>query len=795
METFETYANREIVGQEKAIGFLGPVVERIGRIRLFEGVEGAIALAGPPACGKNFTAKIVARYLEREFLVLHMGEFAFADDLERLVGKEGVLEKWIDDHPDGVVIFEEIEKADRTIQRALSAIVSDGAPDDHRRYRQALFLFTFTLSDPAWLEKEFVDGYYQEPLLRQAKFYEEIAKIVVSNDRGEITALFDAELLNVFSEADLALFHALDLEALEKIAERVLRRTIDHLNTVSISEIGVEKAEKVAQALLLAFSPYLNAKRIAHKLPALLTDRVADACRMSGRCTITLSPNAEKRLSELFDTSFDLKHFVKFERHFRLGWKTERGKTSLTLRIESIEEIESPRPVRRSSYGDRLSLHASHIGFDEVAGQRRVKKELRSIIGVLQNARGLAHFGITPPRGLLLYGPEGVGKTMLVKAFAKEAGLPYLYLRSVDLFDEALIREVYGRARIAAPVIVVLEGVDTKGVIEGTYTHIPTDTLCDMIDRAPAEPDDYIFTIATARDIEEVPGELTRPGRIDQSVEVPELDREARRFFAEKILEKPHEKIDIDRITRYMSGMNGYELGRIAKEAALDALRQGKEKLTEEIVIDRINTIKYGHKLEKKRFKNFEEDLRKSAWHEAAHAVTSLRLLPDVEIEQVTVIPRSEALGLVSYMEDAIETNMSREEIEANIAVLLAGRIATVKKFGEAKGLETGAFNDLQEASLYAYSAVAQFGMDEELYNLHVEILLQNVNNTLFREKIESRVAFWIEKGTKLAEKIVESEWKTIEKIAKKLLKEEVIEGSELKEMVKCVRYNTKTKQ
>jgi ATP-dependent Zn protease len=304
-----------------------------------------------------------------------------------------------------------------------------------------------------------------------------------------------------------------------------------------------------------------------------------------------------------------------------------------------------------------------------------------------------------------------------------------------------------------------------------------------MIDRAPAEPDNYIFTIATARDIEEVPEDLTHPGRLDQSVEVPELDREARRFFAKKILEKPHDKIDIDRITRYMSGMNGYELGRIAKEAALDALRQGKEKLTEEIVIDRINTIKYGHKLEKKRFKNFEEDLRKSAWHEAAHAVTSLRLLPDVEIEQVTVIPRSEALGLVSYMEDAIETNMSREEIEANIAVLLAGRIATVKKFGEAKGLETGAFNDLQEASLYAYSAVAQFGMDEELYNLHVEILLQNVNNTLFREKIESRVAFWIEKGTKLAEKIVESEWKTIEKIAKRLLKEEVIEGEELKKL------------
>jgi ATP-dependent Zn protease len=176
--------------------------------------------------------------------------------------------------------------------------------------------------------------------------------------------------------------------------------------------------------------------------------------------------------------------------------------------------------------------------------------------------------------------------------------------------------------------------------------------------------------------------------------------------------------------------------------------------------------------------------MKKSAWHEAAHAVTSLKLLPDVEIEQVTVIPRSEALGLVSYMEDAIETNMSREEIEANIAVLLAGRLATIKKFGKARGLETGAYNDLQEASLYAYSAVAQFGMDDELFNLHVEILLQNVNNTLFRETIESRIRHWIEAGTRRAEKIAERECKTIEKIAKKLLREEVIEGEELKKMV-----------
>lgn len=785
MQNFKEYALKEVVGQDKVIEFLDLSLKRLGRLKLFEGVAGMLTLAGPPACGKNFAAKVIARFMERQMLVLHMDEFGYADDIERLIGEKGVLERWISAHPDGIVICEDIDKADHAIQRTLAAIVADGAPDDIRRYQQAIFIFTFSVSDPTWYEKRFIESYYENPLLRQGKFYEEISKVAAHDIEGNLVTLFDPQLLAVMSEGDLALFYALDLKALWHISQRVLERTIKELGGLSLTQIIVEEVDALSMGLLLEFSPYLNAKRIAHKLPARLSDLLAAHCGEAERCTLTLSDKAQSWLAEFFDPSFDLKYFVKFERHFELTWKVRKRGSHLHLILDSIQEIEPVKPEHRTPYADRLAIRASHIGFGDVAGQLRVKKELKSIINVLQNEKGLKYFGITLPKGLLLYGPEGVGKTMLVKAFAKEAGLPYIYLRNSDLFDEMLIQEVYARARIAAPILVVLEGVDTKGMIEGNYTSIPTGTLCEMIDHAPAEPDDYIFTVATARDMNEVPEELTHPGRIDLSVEVPELDKEARRFFAKKILEKPHEEhIDIERITRYMSGMNGYELGRIAKEAALDALRQGKQKLTEAIIIDRINTIKYGHKLEKKRFKNFEEDLKKSAWHEAAHAVTSLHLLPDVEIEQVTVIPRSEALGLVSYTQDAIEANMSKEEVIGNIGVLLAGRMATTKKFGPEKGIETGAYSDLQEASLYAYSAVAQFGMDEEMPDVSAEILIENINNNLFKEKIEARVLHWIEMGRKRAENIIEKEWQKIEKIAKRLLKEEVIEGSELKKMV-----------
>ncbi|WP_456403494.1 AAA family ATPase [Hydrogenimonas sp.] len=785
MQRFKDFAETEVVGQERAIEHLAPVVERVGRITVFEGVEAMIVLAGPPACGKNFVAKVIARYLQRETLILHMGEFSYSDDIERLVGKKGVLESWIEAHPDGVVVFEDIDRAEHSIQRMLAAIVADGAPDDLRRYRQAIFLFTFSVNDPSWYDKRFLANFYDNPLLWQGKFYEQVAKAAEADAEGNLVTLFDPEILTVFSEGDLALFRALDFQALHRICRQVLETSVRRLNESQVVQIEIDSPDETALGFLLGYSPYLNAKRIAHKLPAQIADILSAAPPETKRCRIGLSKGAKEALKRFLDPSFDLKYFVKFERTFLLKWERRKRGGTFGWIVTAVEEIEHEKPEMRTPYADRLAIRASHIGFGDVAGQLRVKKELESIIGLLQNEEGLRHFGITLPKGLLLYGPEGVGKSMLVKAFAKEAGLAYIYLQESDLFDELLIREVYTRARIAAPVLVVLDGVDTKGVVDGNYTHIPTGVLTEMIDRVPSEPGEYIFTIATARDPEEVPAELMHPGRIDQSVEVPELDREARRFFARKILEKPHEKgISIERIIRYMSGMNGYELGRIAKEAALDALRAGKRQLSEEIIIDRINTIKYGHKLEKRRFKNFEEDLKKSAYHEAAHAVASLKLLPDVEIEQVTVVPRSEALGLVSYMQDAIETNLSKEEIEANIAVLLAGRLATVKAFGKRRGLETGAFSDLQEASLYAYSAVAQFGMDEELPNLHIETLLQNVDSSLFKEKIESRVIHWIEEGTKRAEAVVEAEWKTIGRIARRLLKEEVIEGEELKRMV-----------
>lgn len=161
---------------------------------------------------------------------------------------------------------------------------------------------------------------------------------------------------------------------------------------------------------------------------------------------------------------------------------------------------------------------------------------------------------------------------------------------------------------------------------------------------------------------------------------MPELDREARRFFIEQILKKPNDgKIDVDKVVRYISGMNGYELQRIGKEASLHAIRHGLTCISEEILLEQINIIKYGSKLEKKHIRNLEEDLRMTAFHEAGHAVLSYLLLPNTKIEQVTIAPRLRVLGFISYSFEDFPSNLSKEEVFNNICVLMAGRTASMK--------------------------------------------------------------------------------------------------------------------
>jgi len=424
-------------------------------------------------------------------------------------------------------------------------------------------------------------------------------------------------------------------------------------------------------------------------------------------------------------------------------------------------------------------IHQSTISLDDVVGHKQIKERLKTIIKIIKKPEVLERFDTAVPKGLLLYGPVSVGKGMLARAFAHEAKLPYFEISGSKLFELDHIKEVYETASKHAPCIVILEDIDIKGILQGTITNVSFSDIAKVLESI----DSMVFTIATAETLEAVDPVLTAPQKLDFLLEVSKLDKDARRFFIEKIMKKPHDpKINIERIVRYITGMSAMELERLGRMAVLSVVEQGKKKISEEILIEQINIIKYGHKIDTQMVRNLEEELKMTAYHEAAHAVLSSLLLPHIKIEQVTIAPRSKTLGFVAYNAEDQLSNVTKQELFYDVCVLLAGRISKMKKAGNEK-MDSGAVDDLSQASFQIYAAITNLGMDRELGLINID-MISPMNDTFLKDKIEERFLFWIDMAQKHTTRLVNTHWDTIEKLAKRLIEKEIIESDELLKLV-----------
>lgn len=424
---------------------------------------------------------------------------------------------------------------------------------------------------------------------------------------------------------------------------------------------------------------------------------------------------------------------------------------------------------------DTPKIYKSKIDLDDIVGHKQIKERLKRIIKIVKNPEMLERFDTPVPKGLLIYGPVSVGKSMLAKAFAKEAGLSYMEISGSKLFELPYIKEVYEIASKHAPCVVILEDIDIKGIMQGAITNVSFSDIAKVLEST----DDKVFTIATAENLDDIDPVLTSPQKLDFLLEVSELDKDARRFFIEKIMQKPHDKkIDVERIVRYIAGMSALELERVGRMAALNVVEQEKELITEEILIEQINIIKYGHKIEKQMVENLEEELKMTAFHEAAHAVLSVLLLPHIKIEQVTIAPRSKMLGFVSYNEEDQLSNVTKEELFHDICVLLGGRVSRVKKMGS-EHMDSGAANDLSQASLQVYAAITTLGMDKELGYINLNAV-NTLDNYFLEQQIEKRFLHWMHVAKQNTEKLVDAHWEKIETLALKLIEQEIVESDEL---------------
>ena len=364
------------------------------------------------------------------------------------------------------------------------------------------------------------------------------------------------------------------------------------------------------------------------------------------------------------------------------------------------------------------------IRFSDVAGEDEAKENLAEIVDYLHNPKKYTDVGASMPKGVLLVGPPGTGKTMLAKAVAGEAGVPFFSMSGsefVEMFvgmGASKVRDLFKQAKEKAPCIVFIDEIDAIGQKRNAGSGMGgNDEREQTLNQLLTEMDGFesnngVIILAATNRPESLDPALTRPGRFDRRVpvELPDLaGREAiLKVHARKI--KTDGDVDFHTIARMAAGTSGAELANIINEAALRAVRAGRTVVTQADLEESIEVVIAGY--QKKNAILSDQEKRVVAYHEIGHALVAALQTSSAPVQKITIIPRtSGALGYTMQVETADKNLLTKEELENKIATLTGGRAAEEVVFGQ---ITTGASNDIEQATKLARSMISRFGMSDE---------------------------------------------------------------------------------
>ena len=436
------------------------------------------------------------------------------------------------------------------------------------------------------------------------------------------------------------------------------------------------------------------------------------------------------------------------------------------------------------------------IHFSDVAGEDEAKESLQEIVDYLHNPKKYTEAGASMPKGILLVGPPGTGKTMLAKAVAGEANVPFFSISGsefVEMFvgmGASKVRDLFKQAKEKAPCIVFIDEIDAIGQKRNSGHMGGNDEREQTLNQLLTEMDGFegntgVIILAATNRPESLDAALTRPGRFDRRVpvELPDLQgREAiLNVHAKKI--KTAADVNMHTIARMAAGASGAELANIINEAALRAVRDGRTIVAQADLEESIEVVIAGY--QKKNAVLSDEEKRVVAYHEIGHALVAAKQTGSAPVQKITIIPRtSGALGYTMQVETGDKYLMTKEELENKIATYTGGRAAEEVAFGS---ITTGASNDIEQATKLARAMVSRYGMSEEFDMVAMETVTNQylggdasmVCSPDTQKEIDRKVVDLVKAQHEKAKKILQDNRAKLEELANFLYERETITGEE----------------
>ena len=450
----------------------------------------------------------------------------------------------------------------------------------------------------------------------------------------------------------------------------------------------------------------------------------------------------------------------------------------------------------------KVYVQSTHgIRFADVAGEDEAKENLQEIVNYLHDPKQYEEIGASMPKGILLVGPPGTGKTMLAKAVAGEANVPFFSMSGsefVEMFvgmGASKVRDLFKQAKEKAPCIVFIDEIDAIGQKRSGGQYGGNDEREQTLNQLLTEMDGFegntgVIILAATNRPESLDPALTRPGRFDRRVpvELPDLlGREAiLKVHAKKI--KIAEDVDFNKIARMASGASGAELANIVNEAALRAVRDGRRFATQADLEESIEIVIAGYQKKNAIMTDHEKHI--VAYHEIGHALVAAKQTNSAPVQKITIVPRtSGALGYTMQVEEGNHYLMSQEEMENKIATLTGGRAAEETVFGT---ITTGASNDIEQATKLARAMITRYGMSRDFDMVAMETVQNQylggdtslACSAETQAKIDQQVVALVKQQHEKALKLLTDNRAKLDELAAFLYEKETITGEEFMEIL-----------